>query len=215
MPQSDVAAIVLAAGTGDRFGGAKQFARVGSARLVDLSVRGVAPVAGDVIVVVPPGFEWDGEGVGVAGGATRAESVRNGLAQVPARAAFVIVHDAAHPLATPDLAARVVAAVREGADGAVPVLATRETIAHTDGAMLGAAVPRDGLVQVQMPHAFRATVLRAAHADPVSASDDATLVQALGRRVVTIDGDPENIHVTTPAELAFVDTITRAARRLP
>jgi 2-C-methyl-D-erythritol 4-phosphate cytidylyltransferase len=215
MSQSDVAAIVLAAGTGARFGAAKQFARIGKHRLVDLSVRGVAPVAASVIVVVPEGFEWDGDGVGVTGGATRADSVRSGLALVPEHATFLLVHDAAHPLASPALAARVVATVREGADGSVPVLAARETVAHTEGDTLGASVPRHGLVLVQMPHAFRTTVLRAAHANPVTASDDASLLQALGHRIVMVDGEAANIHVTTPSELALVDTIANAARRLP
>jgi 2-C-methyl-D-erythritol 4-phosphate cytidylyltransferase len=70
-------------------------------------------------------------------------------------------------------------------------------------------------VLVQMPHAFRTTVLRAAHANPVTASDDASLLQALGHRIVMVDGEAANIHVTTPSELALVDTIARAARRLP
>ena len=214
-PQRDVAAIVLAAGSGARFGGPKQFTRAGTARLVDLAIDCLAPVAATIVVVVPPETRWNGAGTAVAGGATRSESVRNGLARVPVDAAIVVVHDAAHPLARTHLVEALVRAVRDGADGAVPVLATRETVAYTDGNDLGAAVPRAGLVQVQMPHAFRTSLLRAAHTSATSATDDATLFQELGHRVVTVDGDPRNIHVTTPAELELIRRIRESERRLP
>jgi 2-C-methyl-D-erythritol 4-phosphate cytidylyltransferase len=141
--------------------------------------------------------------------------VRNGLARVPSDATIVVVHDAAHPLADTALVEAVVGAVRDGADGAVPVLTTRETVAHTEGNVLGAAVPRAGLVQVQMPHAFRTSLLRAAHASEATATDDASLFQELGHRVVTVAGDPRNLHVTTPAELELIRRIVENDRRLP
>jgi 2-C-methyl-D-erythritol 4-phosphate cytidylyltransferase len=209
-----VAAIVLAAGAGTRFGGPKQFARAGAIRLVDRAVRAVSEVAGTVVVVVPPGVEWAGDGIGAVGGASRAESMRRGLAHVPAAAEIVVVHDAAHPLAGADLVAAVVREVRSGADGAVPVLSIRETVAYAEGATLGRAVPRRGLVLVQMPHAFRASLLRAAHASPSDATDDATLLQERGHRIVTVDGDPRNIHVTTPAELALLSELVDDDPRL-
>ena len=210
----DVAAIVLAAGAGSRFGGPKQFARAGAIRLVDRAVRAVGEVAATVVVVVPPGVEWAGDGIGVVGGASRSESVRRGLAHVPAAAEIVVVHDAAHPLAGADLVAAVVREVRRGADGAVPVLPTRETVSYTDGDTLGPAVPRTGLVLVQMPHAFRASLLRAAHASPSDATDDATLLQERGHRIVTVEGDPRNIHVTTPADLALLSGLVEDDPRL-
>ena len=210
----DVAAIVLAAGAGSRFGGPKQFARAGAIRLVDRAVRAVGEVAGTVVVVVPPGVEWAGDGIGAVGGASRSESVRRGLAHVPAAAEIVVVHDAAHPLAGADLVAAVVREVRRGADGAVPVLPTRETVSYTDGDTLGPAVPRTGLVLVQMPHAFRASLLRAAHASPSDATDDATLLQERGHRIVTVEGDPRNIHVTTPADLALLSGLVEDDPRL-
>jgi len=210
----DVAAIVLAAGTGTRFGGPKQFVHAGAVRLVDWAVRAVGEVAGTVVVVVPPGVDWDGEGIGAVGGASRSESVRRGLTQVPAATEIVVVHDAAHPLAGADLVAAVVREVRNGADGAVPVLSTRETVAYADGHTLGRAVPRAGLVLVQMPHAFRASVLRAAHASPSDATDDATLLQERGHRIVTVPGDPRNIHVTTPADLALLSGLVEGDPRV-
>jgi 2-C-methyl-D-erythritol 4-phosphate cytidylyltransferase len=205
----DVAAIVLAAGSATRFGGLKQFARVGNARLVDLSVATAAAIAGSVIVVVPRDTRWHGVGLGVPGGTTRAGSVRNGLAAVPAECDIVVVHDAAHPVATIPLARALVDEVRAGADGAVPVLPTRETVAHARGGELGASVPRDDLVLVQMPHAFRAAALHAAHRQVPDVVDDATLMQSLGHRLVTVPGDPANIHVTTPEDLELVHRFMR------
>ena len=186
----------------------------GAIRLVDRAVRAVGEVAGTVVVVVPPGVDWAGDGIGAVGGASRSESVRRGLAHVPAAAEIVVVHDAAHPLAGADLVAAVVREVRRGADGAVPVLPTRETVSYTDGDTLGRAVPRTGLVLVQMPHAFRASLLRAAHASPSDATDDATLLQERGHRIVTVDGDPRNIHVTTPADLALLSGLVEDDPRL-
>ena len=95
-----------------------------------------------------------------------------------------------------------------------PCFATRETVAYTDGDTLGRAVPRTGLVLVQMPHAFRASLLRAAHASPSDATDDATLLQERGHRIVTVEGDPRNIHVTTPADLALLSGLVEDDPRL-
>ena len=141
--------------------------------------------------------------------------MRRGLAHVPAAAEIVVVHDAAHPLAGADLVAAVVREVRRGADGAVPVLPTRETVSYTDGDALGCGPCRaTGLVLVQMPHAFRASLLRAAHASPSDATHDATLLQERGHRIVTVEGDPRNIHVTTPADLALLSGLVEDDPRL-
>ena len=97
-----VGAIVVAAGRGDRFGAPKQFLELAGSRLVDRAVDRVrASAATSVVVVLPPDVEWDGPPVhaAVAGGATRSDSVRAGLAALPATVEVVIVHDAARPLA--------------------------------------------------------------------------------------------------------------------
>jgi 2-C-methyl-D-erythritol 4-phosphate cytidylyltransferase len=210
-----IAAIVLAAGSGTRFGGHKQFERIGGRRLVDLAVDAVSGVADELVVVVPPDVTWGGHGRGAAGGETRARSVRNGLAIVSAAAEIVVVHDAAHPFASRALVARVVDAAGR-ADGAVPVLATRETVAHVDehGVLLG-AVPRAGLVLVQMPHAFRIEALRAAHADDRVAIDDASMLQDLGHRIVTVPGEAANVHVTTVEELELLRRMPAVPPELP
>ena len=106
--------IVVAAGTGDRFGAPKQFADLGGIRVVDHSVASARASCDGVALVLPAGVEWDGEPVDVvvAGGATRSESVRAGLAALPEECDVVLVHDAARPLASRDLFARVAAAVQ-------------------------------------------------------------------------------------------------------
>ena len=212
-------AIVLAGGDGRRFGGEKQFAVVaGAARLVDLAVAAALTATDAVVVVLPEGVPWDGDArvrAAVAGGTERADSVRAGLAAVPDTAGVVVVHDAAHPLASSDLFAAVVAAVAgdPDADAAVPVLPLTETLARLDdaGAAVASTVPRSGLGLVQMPHAFRADALRRAHASSPAAVDDASLVRQRGGRVVAVPGDPANVHVTTPAELALARRLLAAA----
>jgi 2-C-methyl-D-erythritol 4-phosphate cytidylyltransferase len=204
-------AIVLGGGSGARFGGAKQFEDLGGLSLLGRSVAAAGTVADGVVVVVPDGLrppglpELDAKLLVVAGGAHRAGSVRAGLAAVPAEAEVIVVADAAHPLAGPALFARVVAAVRDGgAGGALPGLPLTEVIATVDAAgnRIG-GIPREGNVLVQMPHAFRADLLRAAHAGGVDGVEDSAMVAALGARIAVVPGDPINLHVTTPDELAL------------
>ena len=201
-------AIVLGGGSGARFGGAKQFAELGGQTLLARSVAAAASVAEGVVVVVPGGVEppglprVEGKLVVAPGGAHRAASVRSGLAAVPVEAEVIVVADAAHPLASPALFAAVVAAVRAGAGGALPGLPLTEVLATVDaeGTRTG-GLPREGHVLVQMPHAFRAGLLRAAHASGEDGVEDSAMVAALGARVAVVPGDPANLHVTTPAEL--------------
>jgi 2-C-methyl-D-erythritol 4-phosphate cytidylyltransferase len=212
----DVWAIVLGGGSGARFGGAKQFAELGGKTLLARSVAAAATVAGGVVVTVPDGVQppglptIEGKLVVVPGGTHRAGSVRNGLAAVPAEAAIVVVADAAHPLASPALFAAVVDAVRAGAGGALPGLPLTEVIAtvDADGTRTG-GLRREGHVLVQMPHAFRADLLRAAHAGGEDGVEDSTMVAALGARVVVVPGDPVNLHVTTPQELELARRLVR------
>src|SRR5205807_765572 len=131
--------VVDAAGAGERFGGAKQFAALGDRRVLDWSVAGAADACDGVVVVLPPGTGEAPDPVAspgptppptttVTGGATRSASVRAGLALVPDDAHVVVVHDGARPLAGPALFRAVIAAVRSGADGAVPGVRPADTI---------------------------------------------------------------------------------------
>lgn len=194
--------IVVAGGSGRRFGGPKQYEQLGDRRVLDWALA-AARDAGDGVVAVLPADDAAREG-GVAGGATRSESVRAGLAAVPPEATIVCVHDGARPFADTALFARVIEAVHMGADAAIPGTPVADTIKQVaaDGAVVGTPV-RDSLRAVQTPQAFRASVLRAAHAGGGEATDDAALVEAAGGRVVVVDGDARNRKITDPADLRW------------
>jgi 2-C-methyl-D-erythritol 4-phosphate cytidylyltransferase len=194
--------IVVAAGQGRRFGGAKQFEALGGQRVVDWARAAAAAVSAGVVTVVPP--EEAARGEGVVGGATRSESVRRGLAVVPGDAAIVCVHDAARPFATPSLFRRVIEAVQAGADAAVPGIALTDTVKQVEPDGTVVATPdRESLRAVQTPQAFRAAALRAAHVGGPDAPDDAALVEAAGGHVVVVDGEGTNRKLTTPDDLAW------------
>jgi 2-C-methyl-D-erythritol 4-phosphate cytidylyltransferase len=204
-------AVLVAAGSGVRFGGPKQFAVLDGTRVVDRSLAVARAACDGVVLVLTDPASWDGdrpEGV-VVGGATRAESVRAGLAGVPADAEVVVVHDAARPLATTELYAAVVAAVRAGADGAIPGVAVADTLKRVDDDMVVCTIDRDVLVAAQTPQAFRADVLRAAHALGDDATDDAALVESHGGKVVVVPGDPCNLKLTGPRDLAVATALLR------
>ena len=190
--------IVVAAGAGHRFGRPKHFEMLGDRRVVDWSVDVARAASDGVVVVLPPGHG------GVEGGTTRSESVRNGLARVPDAADIVCVHDAARPFASSTLFTRVIAAVEKGADAAIPAVAVADTIKEIDADGVVVRTPqRDRLVAVQTPQAFRAASLRAAHEHGGDATDDAALVEAIGGRVVVVEGDPENRKLTVPDDLEW------------
>ena len=200
--------IVVAAGRGDRFGAPKQFCALGESRVVDRAVDAVARACdGGVVVVLPPGTQWDGAGTPVDGGATRSASVRCGLAAVPDDADVVVVHDAARPLASSALFDSVIGAVRDGAAAAVPALPVADTLKRVDGERVIETVDRSHLVAVQTPQAFRAEALRAAHAPADDATDDAALVEQAGERVVVVPGDPRNLKITDADDLVIATAL--------
>jgi 2-C-methyl-D-erythritol 4-phosphate cytidylyltransferase len=194
--------IVLAGGGGTRFGGLKQFAELGGRTLLERVVDTAVDHSDGVVVVLPEGHGWSGAGVRATGGATRAESVKCGLAAVPDDALVIIVCDAAHPLASPALYATVTRAVLAGADAAVPGLPLTDAVkAVLPGDLAGDTTPAGGHVSAQMPMGFRAAALRQAHERAAAAVEDSAMVGADGGRVVIVPGEVTNVHVTTPAEL--------------
>jgi len=194
--------IVVAAGSGTRFGGPKQFETLGDRRVMDWAVA-VARESSDGVVVVLPPEVAEQEG-GVPGGSTRSESVRRGLAMVPKNATIVCVHDAARPFANEDDFARVIEAVSDGADGAVPAIPVADTIKVIDDTGQVLRTPaRGSLRAVQTPQAFRAEMLRRAHASLGEGTDDAALVEAEGGKVVVVDGDVLNRKITTRDDLEW------------
>ena len=125
-------ALPISGGSGTRFGGPKQYERLGERRVLDWSTAVARDVSSGVVIVVPAA-DAAREG-GVAGGATRSESVRSGLAHVPAEATIVCVHDGARPFATAEVYRTVIDAVRSGADAAIPGVAVADTVKQIDAA---------------------------------------------------------------------------------
>lgn len=198
--------IVVAGGEGRRFGGLKQFEALRGRQVHEWSISAGRSVASGVVLVVPSGLEADPRLQGpvdrvVSGGASRAASVRSGLAAVPPEAQIVVVHDAARPLASPRLFASVVAAVRSGADGAVPGLVLGDTVKRVAGSRVVGTLDRKELVRVQTPQAFRRDILVRAHAGCPEATDDAALVEAVGGVVEVVPGEETNLKITSPHDL--------------
>jgi 2-C-methyl-D-erythritol 4-phosphate cytidylyltransferase len=212
-------AVLVAAGRGERLGEdrPKAFVRLGDLPLLAEPLRRLDECAwiDAVVVVAPP--EWEepaillAEELGaskvsacVTGGNTRTGSVRAGVAEIPDDAAVILVHDAARPLLPPDLVARLIAALGEGFDGAVPALPVSDTVKRVSDGVVGETLVRDELVVVQTPQAFPAETLRAALAAGTEGSDCASLVEANGGRIRTVDGDERLLKVTTRADLERV-----------
>jgi 2-C-methyl-D-erythritol 4-phosphate cytidylyltransferase len=211
-------AVLAAAGSGERLGAdrPKAFVRLGEQPLLaeSLARLDASEWIDAIVVAAPPGWEEPvillAEELGcgkvsacVAGGATRAESVRLGLAEVPADAAAVVVHDAARPLLDDAVVGRVLTALNEGWDGAVPALRLADTIKRVDGEAVVETLPRDELRAVQTPQAFVADILRGA-LDGSDWTDCASAVEAAGGRVKVVEGDPRLVKITDADDLERV-----------
>ena len=210
-------AVLVAAGRGERLGEdrPKAFVRLGELPMLAEPLRRLdeSEWIDAVVVVAPP--EWEeptillAEEIGaskvtacVTGGETRTESVRAGVAEVPDDAAVILVHDAARPLLPEEVIGRVVQALGEGFDGAVPALAVTDTVKRVDGHVVVETLARDELVSVQTPQAFVAPVLRSALSG--DGTDCASLVERNGGRVCIVEGDERLLKVTTRADLERV-----------
>ena len=194
--------VVVGGGNGQRFGKQKQYELIGDRRVIDHS-KAVAEQMSDGVVVVVPASDAVAERA-IAGGNSRSASVRAGLAAVPDDATIVCVHDAARPLASLAVYERVIAAVAAGADAAVPGIPVADTIKVVEANGTVVATPdRSTLVAVQTPQAFRASVLRAAHAGGGDATDDAALIEQAGGTVVVVEGDHLNRKITLPDDLEW------------
>lgn len=217
-------AVIVAAGSGSRAGRAKQWAPLAGTPVVCWSVEALRAAGVRRLVVVVGGGDVDYarrllslfDCEVVEGGATRAQSVRAGLAALEADAPeAVLVHDAARPFLSPDVVSRLLAAL-EGADGAVPALPVADTLKRGDGEAVEATLPRDGLWRAQTPQAFRYARLIAAHeawpAGP-EMTDDAAAVEAAGGRVAMVAGDPRLMKLTYPEDFAMAEALAGQARR--
>jgi 2-C-methyl-D-erythritol 4-phosphate cytidylyltransferase / 2-C-methyl-D-erythritol 2,4-cyclodiphosphate synthase len=213
--------ILLAAGAGRRLGGSepKVLLPIGGRPVLAVAASAAAASGvGGLVVAFPPGWEGPARAcvVGLAvevrfveGGETRQASVRAALEAVPESVAIVAVHDAARPFASPDLFRRVLGAVERGPDGVVPVLPVADTVLRVRGEVVEGVESREDLALGQTPQAFRTTALREAHANAeslgASFTDDASMLRWAGYEVFAVPGDPENVKITTLADLAHAD----------
>jgi len=218
-------AILVAAGSGSRLGGdhPKAFVGLGGRPLLAESLErlDLSDWIDALVVAAPP--EWEEPTILLAeelvaskvaavvtGGATRAESVRNALAEIPDDALVVLVHDAARPLVDDAILERVLGGLAEGVDGVVPGLPLRDTIKRVERGVVVETIPRDELVAVQTPQAFLADRLRAAYAGELAgATDCASLIERAGGRIGVVAGDPRLTKVTTVDDLELVEGLLR------
>ena len=216
-------AILAAAGSGERLGldRPKAFAPLNDRPLVaePLERLDASEWVEGIVIAAPP--EWEEPCILVAeevaagkvakavtGGETRSESVRAALAEVPGDATVVLVHDAARPLITNEVIERVVTALGDGWDGAVPTLPIADTVKLVDGEAIAETLDRASLVTAQTPQAFDVNALRDAFSTlqqtDTKSTDCASLVESNGGRVRAVEGDPRLLKVTTPADLELV-----------
>ena len=213
-----VAAVLVAAGSGERLGAdvPKAFVAVAGRTLLEHAHARFAghPLVRDVVIAAPASLTASAAELApgaaiVPGGATRQESVARALAGLADDVEAVLVHDVARAFVPPEVIDRVLAALAR-ADAAVPVVPLVDTIRGCDPVtgVLGAVVDRDGLLATQTPQGFRRDVLVRAHeAGPPGATDDAALVQALGAEVLAVPGDERAFKVTVPWDLTLAEAV--------
>lgn len=222
---SHVGVILVAAGAGERLGRGmpKALVQCAGRTLLEHALDGViaSEVAGHIRVVVPPGDtalrsivnSKHSHGIvisAVDGGASRPESVRAGIAALPGRIEIVLVHDAARALTPPAVFHNVVRAVAQGAAAVVPGIAVTDTIKIVEGNLVTATPDRASLRAIQTPQGFDAATLRAAHAEShedTAVTDDAMMVESLGKSVSVVQGDPLAFKVTTPTDLLLAEAL--------
>ncbi len=223
---SEVGVVVAAAGSGTRLGrGSKAFVELGGRSLLEWALALFDPMPEvDRIVVVGPPTRLERVRVVVErasprtpvevcpGGESRQASVRLGLARLEGTE-LVLVHDAARPLATPELVRRVLAAARQ-TGAALPGLACRDAVKRVEAGLLAESLDRTRLVLAQTPQGFRYRVLERAHFQAADSGlvgdDDAQLVAATGHPVAVVPGDPGNLKLTAPEDLELMEALVRA-----
>ena len=217
MTPGHATAIIAAAGLGERLGEAtpKALVEVGGVPLFQWSLKALraADAIGEIVIAVPAGHEpaFEGSGVSVVpGGASRSESVSAALELVTTEA--VVVHDAARPLADPELFDAVLETLdAEGCDAVVAATPVTDTIKEVARAReVDRTLDRSSLWAAQTPQAFRSEMLRSALGSTsllAQATDDALLVERIGGRVVLHEAPRENFKVTTPLDLRLAELL--------
>jgi 2-C-methyl-D-erythritol 4-phosphate cytidylyltransferase len=216
-------AIIVAAGTGTRFGEMKQFAYLRAKPVLEWTLERFQahPGIGAIVLVLPDENDFKHYRMRYAkivetvrGGERRQDSVWQGFRLLAAaRPEIVLVHDGARPLVPAELISRIVEAART--DGAaVPVLGVEDTIKEVRDGRVTATVDRTLLFRAQTPQGFRYEVLEkamdAARRDWFYGTDEASLVERAGLPVTAVPGDPRNIKITTPVDIPIAEALLDA-----
>ena len=206
-----VALLIPAAGSGERFGAPipKALVQLNGRTLIEHAVLNLGPIATQIIVAAPVGFEDDfrkilGDAVTVVtGGTTRTKSVKIALESIAPEIEYVLVHDAARPLASGELGQRVIDALAAGDVAVIPALTVTDTIKEVDAANYVVSTPnRERLRAVQTPQGFARETLVKAHMQNIEATDDGALVEAMRGKVKLIEGESRALKITNPEDLA-------------
>jgi len=213
-----VTAIVVAAGEGQRFGAPKQFAPLKNKPVLEwcLGCFDSHVQVADIVLVLVSDIEKE-EYIRrfpkitavVTGGEHRQDSVMAGFNQIdPQKTEVVLIHDGVRPMVDHALLSRVIAATKEKG-AAVPVIAIEDTLKAVDGDRVLRTVDREQLRRVQTPQGFSYAILKAAldqaRKDNVPSTDEAALVERMGYEIVTVEGDPKNIKITTPDDIRVAE----------
>lgn len=218
-----VSAIIAAAGRGARFGAGqpKQLLTLGGRPILQRSIEAFIQSAAidDIVLALPADLAANPPSYArsaskridiVEGGERRQDSVARAFARVDGRAEVVVIHDAARPLVSGDLIRRTVDAARD-VGAAIAAVPARDTVKRSGvDQMIAATLPRQEIFLAQTPQAFRVDVLRAALAlsnTAADATDEAMLAEQAGHRVRLVEGDPRNIKITTPDDLAMAESL--------
>ena len=206
-----VALLIPAAGSGERFGAPipKALVQLNGRTLIEHALLNLGPVASQIIVAAPVGYEdkfreilGDAATV-VTGGSTRTKSVKIALESIAQDIEYVLVHDAARPLASSELGKRIIEALAAGDVAVIPALAVNDTIKEVDAANYVVSTPsRERLRAVQTPQGFTRETLVKAHMQNIEATDDGALVEAMRGKVKLIEGENRALKITNPDDLA-------------
>lgn len=197
--------IVVGSGNSTRFGSNKLEELLGNETVLERSVR-IAKESSDGVVLVvsdPEKYSYLDVNAIVKGGETRTQSVNNGITQVPKEIEIIAVHDAARPGATKDIYERGKKIIEEGNVAAIPAIDVVDTVKQVEEDSVS-TIDRSKLRAVQTPQIFNAQTLRDAHQQNIEDTDDAALVESMGRKIVLFEGSTANRKVTTPEDIQLL-----------
>jgi 2-C-methyl-D-erythritol 4-phosphate cytidylyltransferase len=220
MKRASVIAIIVAAGEGKRFGFSKQFARLREKSVLEWSLDQFEAhdQVREIVLVLKEATQREKSFRGyrkiravIEGGKKRQDSVGAGFSQIdPERAEIVLVHDGVRPLVGSDLISRIIDRTLERG-AAVPVIPVEDTIKRVEGKLVSQTLDRSRLFRVQTPQGFSYSVLKEALDSAREAgfygTDEAALVERIGKKVFVVEGDPRNIKITTPLDLRLAEAL--------